>query len=227
MSIRPVSKYFTALADLPDQKLWRVQADADYGALNALARGRLDLSKVTRWWPDVLRLVGSIYASAVNPYDVVRMLQRDGRPTAMGEAINTYGRIFKSLHVLALIDDEGMRRGIKGIRNLQEGRHDLAQKVFHGRKSQVFQRYYEGMEDQLGALGIVLNCLVLWNTVYIDDALRQLRAQGYPVLDDDVTRLSPFIRRHINVHGRYSFQRPQLGGGRRRALRDPDADDED
>ncbi|MEV1005499.1 Tn3 family transposase [Nonomuraea sp. NPDC050202] len=219
-------EYRPALADLPDQKLWRVQADADYGALNALARGRLDLGKVIRWWPDILRLVGSIYTSGVNPYDVVRMLQRDGRPTAMGEAINTYGRIFKSLHVLALIDDEGMRRGIKGIRNLQEGRHDLAQKVFHGRKSQVFQRYYEGMEDQLGALGIVLNCLVLWNTVYIDDALRQLRAQGYPVLDDDVARLSPFVRRHINVHGRYSFQRPQLGGGRR-ALRDPDADDAD
>jgi hypothetical protein len=30
----------------------------------------------------------------------------------------------------------------------------------------------------------LLNCLVLWNTVYIDDALRQLRAQGYPVLDE-------------------------------------------
>jgi TnpA family transposase len=219
-------EYRPALADLPDQKLWRVQADADYGALNVLARGRLDLGKVARWWPDLLRLVGSIYTSAVNPYDVVRMLQREGRPTAMGEAINTYGRIFKSLHVLALIDDEGMRRGIKGIRNLQEGRHDLAQKVFHGRKSQVFQRYYEGMEDQLGALRIVLNCLVLWNTVYVDDALRLLREQGYPVLDGDVARLSPFIRKHINVHGRYSFQRPQLGGGRR-ALRDPDADDAD
>ncbi|PZG07506.1 Tn3 family transposase [Nonomuraea aridisoli] len=41
-----------------------------------------------------------------------------------------------------------------------------------------------------------------------------------------MARLSPFIRRHINVHGRYSFQRPQLGGVRR-ALRDPDADDAD
>lgn len=82
------------------------------------------------------------------------------------------------------------------------------------------------MEDQSGALGIVLNCLVLWNTVYIDDALRQLRAQGYPVLDDDIARLSPFIRRHIDVHGRYSFQRPPLGGGRR-ALRESDADDAD
>jgi len=56
------------------------------------------------------------------------------------------------------------------------------------------------MEDQLGALGIVLNCVVLWNTVYINSALNQLRTQGYPVRDGDVARLSPFMRKHINVY---------------------------
>jgi hypothetical protein len=35
--------------DLPDQKLWRIERDADYGALNQLARGRLDLDKVRAW----------------------------------------------------------------------------------------------------------------------------------------------------------------------------------
>jgi len=219
-------EYRPALADLPDQKLWRTMAEGDYGPLNNLARGKLDLAKVRKRWPDILRLVASIYTGEVSSYDVVRMLQRDGHPTALGEAINTYGRIFKSLHVLTLIDDEDMRRGIKGIRNLQEGRHALAEKVFHGRKSQVFQRYYQGMEDQLGALGIVLNCLVLWNTVYTDDALQQLRAQAYQVREQDVARLSPFICAHINVHGRYSFHRPDLDG-RRRPLRDPDAPDVD
>jgi TnpA family transposase len=166
-----------------------------------------------------------MYTGQVSPYDVVRMLQRDGHPTALGEAINAYGRIFKSLHVLAVIDDEDLRRDIKGTRNLQEGRHALAEKVFHGRKGQLFQRYYQGMEDQLGALGIVLNCLVLWNTVYIDEALRALRAQGYQACDEDVARLSPFIRKHINVRGRYSFYRPEPGGGRR-PLRDPEAPDD-
>jgi hypothetical protein len=43
--------------------------------------------------------------------------------------------------------------------------------------------YYEGMEDQLSALGLVLNCVVLWNTVYLDHAVKTLRQQGYPVLD--------------------------------------------
>jgi TnpA family transposase len=32
-----------------------------------------------------------------------------------------YGRIFKSLHVLAYLDDETYRRDIKAIRNLREG----------------------------------------------------------------------------------------------------------
>ena len=66
------------------------------------------------------------------------------------------------------------------MRNLQEGRHDLGRHVFHGRKGELYRAYHEGMEDQLGALGLVLNCITLWNTVYLDIALKQLRAAGYP-----------------------------------------------
>lgn len=68
----------------------------------------------------------------------------------------------------------------------------------------------------------MLNCVVLWNTCYIDAAMEQLRAQGHPVLDEDVARLSPFVRHHLNVHGKYSFLLPELAGGLR-ALRAPDA----
>ncbi|WP_432872850.1 Tn3 family transposase [Microbispora rosea] len=50
----------------------------------------------------------------------------------------------------------------------------------------------------------------------------QLRADGLEVRDEDVARLSPFVRHHINVLGRYSFQLPDLPGGLR-PLRAPDA----
>ena len=39
-------------------------------------------------------------------------------------------------------------------------------------------------------------------------------------------RLSPYMRRHLNVHGHYSFQLPDLAGARR-ALRDPEAGEDD
>jgi hypothetical protein len=77
------------------------------------------------------------------------------------------------------------------------------------------------MEDQLGALGLVLNCIRLWNTIYLDHALDPLREQGYPVRDADAARLSVYQHAHLNVHGHYSFVLPDLAGGRR-PLRNPD-----
>ncbi|MEV0234173.1 transposase [Nonomuraea sp. NPDC050786] len=217
-------QYRPALADLPDQKGWRIQ-DADYGPLARFARGKIDLAKVKRHWDDILRVVVSIYTGRIRAYDVMRMLQRDGNPTPLGDAIATYGRIFKTLHILTYAVEEPYRRDIKGIRNLQESRHALAGKIFHGRKGEVYQRYYKGMEDQLGALGLMLNCVTLWNTFYVDKALGRLREAGYPLAEEEVARLSPFGRRHINVIGTYTFALPDLGPAGVRALRDPDEPD--
>jgi TnpA family transposase len=170
----------------------------------------------------VLRIIGSIHTGAVRAYDVIRMLSRDGRPTVLGDAIAHYGRIAKTLHILRLADEPSYRRQIKAQANLQEGRHALARKIFHGRAGQLYQHYQEGMEDQIGALGLVLNALVLFNTRYMDAALDRLRADGFDVRDQDVARLSPFVRHHVNMLGRYSFLLPEMPGGLR-PLRDPDA----
>ena len=217
--------YRPQLADLPDAKLWRIDQGADYGPLTATARGRIDTVAIARHWPDILRIVASIHTGAASAHDILRVVSRGGSLTQLGEAIAHYGRIFKTLHVLTFVDDESYRRDIKFMRNLQEGRHDLGRSTFHGRRGDLYQAYRDGMEDQLGALGLVLNCITLWNTVYLDAAVEQLRANGYPVRGEDVARLSPYIRRHINVHGHYSFQLPELSG--RRPLRDPEDNDDE
>jgi hypothetical protein len=81
------------------------------------------------------------------------------------------------------------------------------------------------MEDQIGALGRVLNAVVLCNTRYMDATVNQLRADGFDVRDEDVARLSPFVRHHIDMLGRYSFHFPDLPAGLR-PLRDPGAVEE-
>ena len=53
-------------------------------------------------------------------------------------------------------------------------------------------------------------------------AITQLRKEGFPVHDEDVARLSPFQRDHINLLGRYSFSVPEaVARGELRPLRDP------
>ena len=68
------------------------------------------------------------------------------------------------------------------------------------------QRYREGQEDQLGALGLVVNMVVLWNTRYMDKAITQLKMEGVVIKDEDVARLSPLGFSHINMQGRYEFK---------------------
>lgn len=133
--------------------MWRIDRAAGYGAFPYAARGRIDLAGIERPWEDILRIIGSIHTKAVRAYDVIRMLSRDGRPTPLGDAIAHYGRIAKTLDILRLADEPGYRRQIKSQANLQEGRHSLARKIFHGRSGQLYQRYQDGMVDQIGALG--------------------------------------------------------------------------
>lgn len=61
---------------------------------------------------------------------------------------------------------------------VQESRHKLARDVCHGDRGTIHQAYRDGMEDQLGALGLVLNAIVLWTTRYIDAAVTQLQAEA-------------------------------------------------
>ena len=64
---------------------------------------------------------------------------------------------------------------------------------------------YEGQEDQLGALGLVVNTIVLWNTRYMDLAHGQLRAESKVLRDEDIKRLSLLMHEHIGLPGRYYF----------------------
>ena len=57
----------------------------------------------------------------------------------------------------------------------------------------------------MGALGLITNAVVLWNTIYIESALNYAKQQQIKVNEEDVARLSPLKYEHINVLGNYSF----------------------
>lgn len=137
-----------------------------------------------------------------------------------------FGRIDKTLHTLTYIDDEAKRRGTLTQLNRGEGRRSVARAVFHGKRGELRQHYREGQEDQLCALGLVLNMIVLRNTSYMEATLNQLRADGFEVKDEDVAKLSPLLHEHITMLGWYSFSVPDaVTKGELRPLRNPASDE--
>jgi len=55
-----------------------------------------------------------------------------------------------------------------------------------------------------------MNLIVLWSTLHIEAAVRQLAGEGFPIPPKDVARLSPLMFDYVNLLGRYAFAAPQL-----------------
>jgi hypothetical protein len=197
------------LADIGSARFWRLDSEADYGILNKLARNKIRQDIISRYWDDMLRVVGSLKLGTVNLTQLIQMLQRGGKPTMLGRAIGEFGRIYKTQYLLTYLDDPDYRRRILTQLNRGESRHSLARAVFYGKRGELHQSYREGQEDQLGALGLVVNAIVIWNTKYMEVALDAISQAGQPAFDSDVKRLSPLGYEHINIMGRYSFVLPE------------------
>ncbi|MGH8141515.1 MAG: Tn3 family transposase [Steroidobacteraceae bacterium] len=215
-------RFSPRLADIGGTRFWRIDPQADYGDLNDISRHRANPARIAENWDDMLRLAGSLKLGRVRATGIMRTLQVGERATRLAQGIAELGRIDKTLHTLTFIDDPAKRRSTLVQLNRGEGRHGLSRVVFHGKRGELRQRYREGQEDQLGALGLVVNMIVLWNTIYMQAALDQLRAEGFPVLEADVVHLNPHVHDHINMLGRYSFAVPEsVARGELRPLRNP------
>lgn len=198
------------LADAGASVFWRMDHDADYGVLNDIARGQSDPRKIVLQWDEMIRTAGSLKLGKVQASVLVRSLLKSERPSGLTQAIIEVGRINKTLYLLNYIDDEDYRRRILTQLNRGESRHAVARAICHGQKGEIRKRYTDGQEDQLGALGLVTNAVVLWNTIYMQAALDHLRAQGETLNDEDIARLSPLCHGHINMLGHYSFTLAEL-----------------
>lgn len=209
------------LADLGQLRFWRMDPSAHYGHLDPLARHAIRPRLIAQHWEELLRVAGSLHLGKLRASELMRTLQRGGRTSALSRAIAEVGRIAKTLHLLAYIDDESYRRRIQTQLNRGESRHAVARAVFFGKRGEIRKAYREGQEDQLGALGLVVNMIVLWNTMYTHRALEHLRQRRQPCLAEDVARLSPLAHEHINTLGTYRFALPaRIAAGRYRPLLD-------
>jgi hypothetical protein len=90
--------------------------------------------------------------------------------------------------------------------NVQEARHRLARRIAFGNRGQLRRRYREGMEDQIGSLGLALNAVVWWNSLYLDAAEPLIDPRAYlERLPELAPELPPGAREFATEPGHYDF----------------------
>lgn len=212
------------LADLGDARLWRIDRRADYGPFNKLSLGTVNLGLIRENWSDAIRLAGSLKLGHLKAAGIMRTLQVRDKPTTLARALSEIGRIAKTVHVLRYVDDPHFRRRVLTQLNHTELRHRLGRRIHHGERGEIRSPLRQGQEEQLGCLGLALNAVVHWNTIYMQEAIHQAKADGMDVHPDDLLHLSPLIWRHLNFLGRYDFSLPDtVRNGGLRPLRNPNS----
>ena len=200
------------LADLPDLRLWRIDRHAHYGPLDGLARNHINTPLIAEHWDEICRLTASLRAGTVVSSAILRTLQRgpafQPRPrpgrTRPGNQDPARARI----------------RPRPGISPHDPSHAQPASAATRwpatsstGQRGQLRKHYQVGQENQLDNLGIMVNVIVLWQTVYTQAALEHLAASGYPLDPADVARLTPLGHPTINLDGRYrTTSRPPTTG---------------
>ena len=169
------------LADLKSMRFWRMDRHANYGSFDPVARSQISTQRVRGDWDDMLRVAGSLKTGTVTASNLMRIFATSGGTSSLTRSIRDLGRIAKTLHMLHYLRDDAYQRHILTQLNHTELRHKLARRLMYGNRGELKQAYREGQEEQLGALGLLLNLVVYWNTVYLDRSLEDLLQQRIQV----------------------------------------------
>ncbi len=135
------------------------------------------------------------------------------------------GRIERTLFTLDWLDHPSLYGDRRGAELMKESRNALARAVCFHRLGRLRDRTAESRQHRASGLNLVVASIILWNTVYMDRAIRHMRSQGEEVPDRVLPYLAPLGWQHINLAGDYIWtDEPQIeADGFRPLSRKPNA----
>ena len=210
------------LRDIGDQKLSKIKGlDLVYPALKFT--GQVNPDYLARHWEELVRVAGSLKLGYVTASLFIRKLQAYPRQHQLTYGLQEYGRLVKTIFILRYLLHQPLRRKINTQLNKGEHLHALRSWLWFGGDGVLRRKQEEAQQEVVGCLNLLTNAVVVWNTVYMQEVVTQLRTEGYPVQDEDLVHLSPARYEHINRLGKYTFaeQEALLNNGLR-PIRQPE-----
>jgi TnpA family transposase len=143
------------LKDLPDQVLSRIDRTADYGPLQPLLRGTIDISIIIEQWDQLVRLVASLKARMAPAHVVMQRLANAPAADRLANALTQLGRLIKTIHILRYIHEEPLRQAIQLQLNRGEFRHILARWIFFANQGDFRTGDYEEIMNKASCLSLL------------------------------------------------------------------------
>ena len=191
------------IRNLGNRRLFVIDPDAAYDPLGALISGAVNMDVIEQHWDEVLRLKSSIGAGLVPPSVILKKLAASPRQNRLNQALREMGRIERSIFICDWLLDTKLRRRSHAILNKGESRHALARAVFLHQLGELRNRVAETMAYRASGLNLVVNAIILWNTVYLSRAVDYVRTQGIDIPAELLSQVAPLPWAHIALTGDY------------------------
>jgi TnpA family transposase len=163
---------------------------------------------IARGWEGLLRLGVSVKHGW---YPATEALDRFGSAAAgdpVYEAGDGLGKLLRTLYLCDFFGNSVFRIEILDLLNQGEAVHSLQRAVYNGMITAKHGRTMEELGAISGALALLANIVMAWNTHRLQLAIDQTSGE-YP--DEVLKGVAPIGYKHINLRGILTFDLSQLG----------------
>ena len=209
------------IRDIKDQRLCKKKdKEWDYPALKFT--GRVNPDYLKQHFDELLKVAASIKSGLVTASLLISKLQSYPRQNNLMYVLQAYGQLIKTNFILKYLLSMPLRRKINTQLIKGEQLHNLRLYLWFGSDGIIRRKQEEQQQKVVRSLNLITNIVLVWNTVYQQEIIKQLHQQGYVVDEKDFEFISPAPFEHINRLGKYSFNtNPDLGDNGLRPLRKP------
>jgi TnpA family transposase len=197
--------FWPRLRDLADQHLYRIRKTEKYPHVAPLLKGTINEKLIIDNYDEMLRVAGSLQIGFVTASLFISKLQARPQQNMLTRVLQEYGRLEKTIFILRYIQDPVFRRDINLQLTKGEQVHDMRQFLHFANEGKIRSHLEEEQINEASCLNLVVNAIILWNTIYMQEIVKQLRKDGYHINDDDLKHLGPARHEHINPYGNYIF----------------------
>jgi TnpA family transposase len=191
------------LADLSNRKLYLPKGITVPAELEPVVE-RVRPGRMSReGWDGLLKLVASLKAGYGSVATIIERHGSAASGTPVFECGTLIGKVVRSLFLLDFLTKPDFRREVHKLLSQGESVHQLQRVLMAGTIKAKQGRTLREITAVSGALSLLTNIVMLWNTQAMQQVVGRLPMGDIP--DDHLARIAPVAHRHINMNGKMRF----------------------
>jgi TnpA family transposase len=166
---------------------------------------------IIQFWDDILPFIATIKFKETTASDIFRRLNSYSKQHELYHALKAFGQILKSIFILRVIDEPGLRMSIEKVLSGIEHVHAFTRAVSVGNPREFLQAEKEDQEMAEACKRLIKNCIICWNYLYLSQKLAQIDdpAKREELLQA-IAHGSAAAWGHLNLLGEYDFSEDKL-----------------